>query len=213
MRDLTQACMTFKETLTRTEGGGGGGGDDNMAYFAGQERMMLHNAIQVLLLATGRIDPWAIQCFISGSAISLAETGDAQWQQSYHYQTLQEAKAKAREGRGTARFRPGRAILHLPASAPQRPDVHDHRGRRLRHAARDEHRHGPRAAGDHDQYQPRAAGRNGEALRVLDAGMPGNRLVRLSSKKTGWITITPFDPQPAPLNLAASRLRPRRPGR
>ena len=58
---LTQACMTFKETLTRTEGGGGGGGDDNAAYFAGQERIMLHNTIQVLLLATGRIDPWAMQ--------------------------------------------------------------------------------------------------------------------------------------------------------
>ena len=99
IRDLTQACMTFKETLTRTEGGGGGGGDDNMAYFAGQERMMLHNAIQVLLLATGGIDPWAIQCFITGAAISLAETTDAQWKASYHYRMLQEAKAKAREGR------------------------------------------------------------------------------------------------------------------
>ena len=100
VRDLTQACMTFKETLTRTEqGGGGGGGGDDMAYFAGQERMMLHNAIQVLLLATGRVDPWAIQCFVTGAAISLEETNDVKWQDSYHYKMLQEAKARAGEGR------------------------------------------------------------------------------------------------------------------
>ena len=42
-----------------------------------------------------------------------------------------------------------------------------------------------------------------EVLRLLDAGMPGNRLVRFSGKKTGWITITPFKPQPEPPHLAA----------
>ena len=42
-----------------------------------------------------------------------------------------------------------------------------------------------------------------EVLRMLDVGMPGNRLVRFSGKKTGWITITPSKPQPAPPHLAA----------
>lgn len=44
-----------------------------------------------------------------------------------------------------------------------------------------------------------------EALRILDAGMPANRLVRISRKrkKDGWITVTPFDPQPEPANLIA----------
>jgi TnpA family transposase len=44
-----------------------------------------------------------------------------------------------------------------------------------------------------------------EALRTLDAGMPTNRLVRISRKrnKEGWITVTPFDPQPEPANLIA----------
>jgi type IV secretory pathway TraG/TraD family ATPase VirD4 len=98
--DLTQAVMTFQETLNRTqgEGGGGRGGGDDAGYWAAQQRMMLYNAIQVVLLATGRIDPWAIQCFISGAAISLAELNDAKWLESYHYQMLQEAKAKARGG-------------------------------------------------------------------------------------------------------------------
>jgi TnpA family transposase len=44
-----------------------------------------------------------------------------------------------------------------------------------------------------------------EALRTLDAGMPANQLVRISRKrkKDGWITVTPFDPQPEPANLIA----------
>jgi hypothetical protein len=33
--------------------------------------------------------------------------------------------------------------------------------------------------------------------------MARNKLVRFSNKKGGWITITPFAPQPAPPNLAA----------
>ena len=44
-----------------------------------------------------------------------------------------------------------------------------------------------------------------EALQTLDAGMPGNPLVRIGRKrkKDGWITVTPFDPQPEPPNLTA----------
>ncbi len=44
-----------------------------------------------------------------------------------------------------------------------------------------------------------------EALRTLDAGMPANQLVQIGRKrkKDGWITVTPFDPQPEPANLIA----------
>ena len=44
-----------------------------------------------------------------------------------------------------------------------------------------------------------------EALRMLDAGMPNNRLVNIGRKrnKDGWITVTPFDPLPDPVNLTA----------
>ena len=44
-----------------------------------------------------------------------------------------------------------------------------------------------------------------EALHTLDAGMPRNRRVKISRKrnKESWITVTPFDPQPEPPNLAA----------
>jgi TnpA family transposase len=44
-----------------------------------------------------------------------------------------------------------------------------------------------------------------EVLRILNAGLPNNLLVGISRKrnKDGWITVTPFDPQPDPANLVA----------
>ena len=44
-----------------------------------------------------------------------------------------------------------------------------------------------------------------DALHVLDAGMPGNRRVRIDRKrgKDAWITVTPFDPLPEAPNLTA----------
>jgi len=42
-----------------------------------------------------------------------------------------------------------------------------------------------------------------EALQVLDANLPANRLVRIGQKRDGWITVTPLDAQPDPPNLAA----------
>jgi TnpA family transposase len=41
------------------------------------------------------------------------------------------------------------------------------------------------------------------ALAMLDAGMPGNRLVRITRKHGGSITLTSFEPQPEPPNLTA----------
>jgi TnpA family transposase len=41
------------------------------------------------------------------------------------------------------------------------------------------------------------------ALDTLDVGLPSNRLVRITDKRGGSITVTPFEPQPEPLNVAA----------
>jgi len=41
------------------------------------------------------------------------------------------------------------------------------------------------------------------ALQTLNDGLPGNPLVRITPKKGGQITVTPFDPQPEPPNLLA----------
>jgi TnpA family transposase len=40
-----------------------------------------------------------------------------------------------------------------------------------------------------------------QALQTLDSGLANNPLVRISRKKGGRITVTPFDPQPDPPNL------------
>ncbi len=44
-----------------------------------------------------------------------------------------------------------------------------------------------------------------EALRMLDTGLPVNPLVTIGRKRNfeGWITVTPFHPQPDPANLTA----------
>ena len=41
------------------------------------------------------------------------------------------------------------------------------------------------------------------ALQTLDDGLPSNPLVRITPKKGGQITVTPFEPQPEPPNLTA----------
>ena len=41
------------------------------------------------------------------------------------------------------------------------------------------------------------------ALAMLDGGMRDNRLVRITDKRGGSITVTPFEPKPEPPNLAA----------
>jgi len=97
--DLANACMTFQETVTRSQGGGGQGGGDDAAYWAAQQRMMLYNAIQMVLLANGQVDPWDIHCFITGAAISLEETNDGKWKDQFHNKILQQAKANARTDR------------------------------------------------------------------------------------------------------------------
>ena len=42
-----------------------------------------------------------------------------------------------------------------------------------------------------------------EALSTLDAGLPKNPAVRLSTKSGGWISLSPLEPLPSPPNLTA----------
>ena len=127
--DLTQACMTFKETLTRTEGGGGGrrrrqrrlfrrpGADDAPQRHPGPaaghrpHRPLGH---PVLHHRSGHLP---------------GRNQRRQWKESYHYQTLQEAKAKAHERtNGTTSTWPSNT--GRSSSPGQRPHAHQHRGRR-----------------------------------------------------------------------------------
>jgi type IV secretory pathway TraG/TraD family ATPase VirD4 len=88
-RQLTQMLLLLGETLERAEAGGHGGGD---GFFKAKSREGLDHAIEIVTRATGGLDPYALQCFISGAAMSLAELDDPQWQQSYHSQALLKAE-------------------------------------------------------------------------------------------------------------------------
>jgi hypothetical protein len=87
--DLTQLLLLLSETMDRMEGSGHGGD----SFFRSKARQGLDHAIALLTRATGKLDPWALQCFISGAAMSLEELNDPQWQQSFHAQVLADAEA------------------------------------------------------------------------------------------------------------------------
>jgi hypothetical protein len=76
----------------RTQGGGAG---ENAAFFAGQERRMLYNAIEILLRATGQLDQSSLYSFITGAALALEELKSDEWQAGFHNKMLQLAKTKA----------------------------------------------------------------------------------------------------------------------
>jgi hypothetical protein len=85
---LTQILLLLGETQERMEGSTNGGD----GFFKSKNREGLDHAIEIVTRATGGLDPYALQCFISGAAMSLAELDDPQWQQSYHSQALLKAE-------------------------------------------------------------------------------------------------------------------------
>jgi hypothetical protein len=91
-RELTQALMTFGETLERTEGAGGG---DRDPYWQGQTRRRLHNGIEIMTRAKKELDPWDLQCFLEGAPVSQEEIGTAKWQAGFHSQMLEAASGNA----------------------------------------------------------------------------------------------------------------------
>ena len=88
-RQLTHMLLLLGETLDRMEGGGAGGD----GFWKSKARECLDHAIEIVIRATGKLDPFALQCFISGAAIVLEELNDPTWQQSFHAQSLLKAAA------------------------------------------------------------------------------------------------------------------------
>jgi hypothetical protein len=92
---LTQLLLVLGETLDRMDGGGQQGGEP---IWKAKNREGLDQAIEIVIRASGQLDPWAIECFIDGAALSLAETADDAWKQSYHAKLLDAAQANAKTG-------------------------------------------------------------------------------------------------------------------
>lgn len=85
-RDITQCLMTLGESLGRGEGN-----TNNDPFWKEQNRRMLHNAIEVVKLATGRVDPWILQQFIVGAARAPAEMAMPEWRAGPHSMLLKRA--------------------------------------------------------------------------------------------------------------------------
>jgi hypothetical protein len=91
-QSLTQLLLVLGETLDRMDGGAPQGGEP---IWRAKNREGLDHAIEIIVRATGQLDPWAIECFIDGAALSLDELNSDAWKASYHAQALDLAKANA----------------------------------------------------------------------------------------------------------------------
>ncbi|MHC5540039.1 type IV secretory system conjugative DNA transfer family protein [Singulisphaera rosea] len=85
-RDITQCLLTLAEGLGR-----GDGDSHRDPFWREANRRMLHNAIEALKQATGRVDPWDLQRFITGAARSPADLKDDKWKASFHNEVLMRA--------------------------------------------------------------------------------------------------------------------------
>jgi hypothetical protein len=75
------------------DGGASHGGEP---IWKAKNREGLDHAIEIIIRATGELDPWAIECFLDGAALSLAELSSEPWLKSFHAQALDRAQANAR---------------------------------------------------------------------------------------------------------------------
>ena len=83
-RDLTQFLMTAQETVSRATG-------SHDPFWVEQNRRQIHNAIEIVKLGTGRLDPWELQLFINGAASVPADMLTDEWKAGFHHQTIQAA--------------------------------------------------------------------------------------------------------------------------
>jgi hypothetical protein len=94
-RQLTQLLMLLSETLDSMEEHGQQGGGEPI--WKKKYREGLDHAIEVCARA-GQLDPWALQCFFIGAALSLEEIADEQWQKGFHWRALERARENAATG-------------------------------------------------------------------------------------------------------------------
>lgn len=88
-RELTDAITTTAESLTRAEGG-----DSGDKFWKEEARRQLHNAIEPLLQANGKVNTWDIQEFITDAPLSREELMSPAWQSRSHYKVMDAAGKK-----------------------------------------------------------------------------------------------------------------------
>jgi len=96
-RDITQNILTVAETLSRMEGG-----HESPFWKQGNQRA-IHNGVEVLRSAGGRLSTWDLQRFINGAATSGAMLHDETWRAGEHNRILGVAIGKANTGTDSQR--------------------------------------------------------------------------------------------------------------
>ena len=86
---MTQLLLVLGETLDRLEGAAGGG----EPIWKAKNREGLNHAIEIIVRATGQLEPSDIEFFLDGAVQSLAELDDDTFLTSYHAQAIARAKA------------------------------------------------------------------------------------------------------------------------
>ena len=84
-RDITQAIMVIGETLEM------GRGRESEPFWRQQYERMIYNAVEIVLLATGKVTAPDLQRFINGAAQDPDELAKPEWQAGFHNQCLKAA--------------------------------------------------------------------------------------------------------------------------
>ena len=83
--EITEALMVIGETLEQ------GDGTNRDPFWKEQNKRMLHNAVEIVLRATGRVTAPDIQRFIIEAAQTPAALATPEFQRSFHFRCLQAA--------------------------------------------------------------------------------------------------------------------------
>jgi hypothetical protein len=84
-RDITEAIMVMGETMEQGEN------PNRDPFWKEQNRRMIHNAVQILILAKGRVTAPDIQQFITTAALTPATLGTPEFLHTFHSQCMEQA--------------------------------------------------------------------------------------------------------------------------
>jgi TraM recognition site of TraD and TraG len=87
-RNIVRCLLTLGETLRSSDNKGGGEDSD---FFERQNERLLYDAVEIVKLATGKVDSWDLHRFITGSATSAQQLASEEWRAGFHNQCLKTA--------------------------------------------------------------------------------------------------------------------------
>jgi len=88
-RNITKVITTIGETLRSSDTKGG----ENADFWEREQERMIYNAVHLVKLATGKVDAWDLQRFISGAAQSPEQLKSEEWRKGFHCEIIRKAYA------------------------------------------------------------------------------------------------------------------------